>query len=69
MSRSDAKELGDLLESGQAALILIGESRVEEQLEKALTRAEKSLEKEIDADSKELKRELKEAEMEAAAGE
>ena len=69
MSRSDAKELGDLLESGQAALILIGESRVEEQLEKALTRAEKSLEKEIDADSKELKRELKEADMEAAAGE
>lgn len=68
MSRNDAKELGDLLQSGQAALIVIGESRVEEQLEKALTRAEKSLEKEIDADSKELKRELKEAEMEAAAG-
>lgn len=53
------KELGNLLESGQAALILIGESRVEEQLEKALIRAEKSLAKEIDADSKELKRKLK----------
>jgi uncharacterized membrane protein len=68
MSRDDAKELGDLLESGQAALIVIGESRVEEELDKALTRAEKSMEKEIDADSKEFERELKEAEKESAAG-
>jgi uncharacterized membrane protein len=66
MSRGDAKELGDLLESGQAALIVIGESRVEEELDKALTRAEKSLEKEIDADNKEFERELKEAERESA---
>jgi uncharacterized membrane protein len=68
MSRGDAKELGDLLESGQAALIVIGESRVEEELDKALARAEKSLEKEIDADSKEFERELKEAEKEATNG-
>jgi uncharacterized membrane protein len=68
MSRGDAKELGDLLESGQAALIVIGESRVEEELDKALTRAEKSLEKEIDADSKEFERELKETKKGAAAG-
>ena len=67
ISRGDAKELGELLEGGEAALIVIGESRVEEQLDKALTRAEKSLEKEIDADSKEFKRELEEAEKEAAA--
>jgi uncharacterized membrane protein len=66
MSRGDAKELGDLLESGQAALIVIGESRVEEQLDKALTRAEKSMQKEIDADSREFKRELEEAEKESA---
>jgi uncharacterized membrane protein len=66
MSRGDAKELGDLLESGDAALIVIGESRVEEQLDRALTRAEKSIEKEIDADSKEFKRELEEAEKQAA---
>jgi uncharacterized membrane protein len=68
ISRGDAKELGDLLEGGQAALIVIGESRIQEQLDKALTRAEKSLEKEIDADSKEFKRELDEAEKEADAG-
>jgi len=68
ISRGDAKELGELLESGQTALIVIGESRVEEQLDKALTRAEKSMEKEIDADSKELKRELEEAEKQPAGG-
>jgi uncharacterized membrane protein len=67
ISRGDAKELGDLLEGGEAALIVIGESRVEEQLDKALTRAVKSIEKEIDADSKEFRRELDEAEREAAA--
>ena len=68
MSRGDMKELGELLDSGQAALIVIGESRVEEELDKALTRAEKSLEREIDADSEEFKRELEEAEKQAPAG-
>ena len=67
MSRGDAKELGTLLEEGQAALIVVGESRVAEQLDKALTRYEKTLEKEIDADSAELKRELEQAEQEDAA--
>ncbi|MGO9489819.1 MAG: DUF1269 domain-containing protein [Solirubrobacteraceae bacterium] len=66
ISRGDAKELGELLEEGEAALIVIGESRVEEQLDKALTRAEKTIEKEIDADSKDFKRDLEEAEKEGA---
>jgi uncharacterized membrane protein len=68
MSREDAKELGELLDAGEAAVIVIGESRVQEQLDKALTRAERSLEKEIDADSKEFERELAEADKESAAG-
>ena len=62
ISRGDARELGQLLDEGQAALIVIGESRLQEQLDKALTRAEKSIEKEIDADSEEFRRELEEAE-------
>ena len=52
----------------KVSLVVIGESRVAEQLDKALTRAEKSIEKEIDADAKELERELKEAEKESIAG-
>ena len=67
ISRDDAKELGDMIEAGQATLLVIGESRVEEQLDKALTRAEKSAEKELDVDRKEFKRELDEAEKEATA--
>ena len=61
-SRDDATELGELLEDGQSALVVIGESRVGEQLDKALTRAEQSIEKEIDADAKALERELTESE-------
>ena len=60
--RGDAKELGELLEEGEAALVVIGESRVGEQLDKALTRAGKSIEKELDTDSKEFKQELEAAE-------
>jgi hypothetical protein len=42
MSRGDTKGLRDHLDEGQAGLVVIGESRVGEQLDKALTRAEKS---------------------------
>ncbi|HME04714.1 MAG TPA: DUF1269 domain-containing protein [Solirubrobacteraceae bacterium] len=65
--RDAAKELGDLIEAGQATLFVIGESRLEEQLDKVLTRAEKTIEKEIDVDNKEFKKELAEAEKEHAA--
>ena len=61
LSRSDLKELAEFLDEGQAALIVIAESRVEEQLEKELTRANKMMEKQVDADAKELERELDEA--------
>jgi uncharacterized membrane protein len=66
ISRGDAKELGDLIDEGQATLLVIGESRIEEQLDKLLTSAEKFIEKEIDLDSKEFERELKEAEKSGA---
>jgi uncharacterized membrane protein len=58
MSRGDAKELGAHLEDGQAAIVVIGQSRVGEQLDKALARAEKSDEREIQADGEQLAKEL-----------
>ncbi len=61
MSRGDAKELGELLDEGQAALVVIGRSRLQEQLDKALERAQKSVEREVAADTDELERELKAA--------
>jgi uncharacterized membrane protein len=66
LSRGDLKELGETFDVGEASLIVIGESRVEEQLDRALTRAQKSIQKEVDADSKDFKRDLDEAEKELA---
>jgi uncharacterized membrane protein len=65
MSRGDARELGALLDRGEAALVVVGKSRVEEQLDKALTRAESSIEKEIDADNEAFMRDLEQAEKQA----
>jgi len=68
ISRGDLKELGDELEAGNAAVIVIGESKVEEQLEKALARANKVIEKQIDADADELEREIEAAAKEDSTG-
>jgi hypothetical protein len=48
MSRSDVKELGDIIDAGQAALLVVGESKLEQQVEKAVTKAEKHVAKELD---------------------
>jgi len=67
ISRGDLKELGDELESGTAAVIVLGESKLEEQLEKALARANKVIEKEVDADADELERQIDSAAQEDKA--
>ena len=65
MSRGDLKDLGEALDTGQGAILVIGESKLEEALEKALTRATKTVEKELKADAKALRKELEKAEKEA----
>ena len=66
ISRGDLKDLGEELEAGSAAVIVLGESKIEEQLEKAITRANKVIEKQVDADADELKREIDAAAKEDA---
>jgi hypothetical protein len=61
MSRSDLRELGEALDDGEAALVVIGKSKLEETLNKELRRAERTYEKEIDADQTQLRRELDQA--------
>ena len=61
LSRGDLKELGEELDDGEAAIIVIGESKIEEQLEKAVKRSNKMIEKELDIEAAELEKELKEA--------
>jgi uncharacterized membrane protein len=58
ISRGDLKDLGEELDAGTAAVIVLGESKIEEQLEKATKRANKLIEKELDADADEVKREI-----------
>ncbi len=41
MSRSDVKELGELIDAGEAALLIVGESTVEDAVDKAELKAEK----------------------------
>jgi len=47
LSRSDVKELGELLDSGEAALLVIGASTLEAALDKAQLNAEKHIAKEL----------------------
>ena len=48
MSRADVKEFGDIIDAGQAALVIVGESTIEAALEKAGLKAEKHAAKELD---------------------
>jgi uncharacterized membrane protein len=61
ISRTDLKELGEELERGSAAVVVLGESKIEEQLERATQRANKLIEKQIDADADQLRREIDDA--------
>jgi uncharacterized membrane protein len=61
MSRSDVKEIGELLDDGEAGLVVIGTAKIEEQVQKALDRAQRRLTKQLDAESKELEKHLADA--------
>ena len=61
MSRADVKELGDTIDSGQAALLIIGESTLQAALEKAGLKSEKQVAKELNVSSKDLDKAVREA--------
>ena len=61
MSRSEAKELGDFIDPGQAGLVIVGESKVEDAIKNAVTRAEKQTAKELDVTPKDLDKALQQA--------
>ncbi|MGN6790950.1 MAG: DUF1269 domain-containing protein [Streptosporangiaceae bacterium] len=60
MSRSQAKELGDFIDPGQAGLVVVGETRIEQALSDAVSRAEKQTAKELDLDPKDVDRIMRE---------
>ncbi len=61
MSRADVKELGDLLDAHEAALLIIGESTIEDAVNKAQLKAEKHVAKEITASAKDVDKAVQEA--------
>jgi uncharacterized membrane protein len=65
MSRSDVKELGDLIDNGEAALIVIGESTLRDAIEKAELRAQKHIAKELKVNSQDLHDAVEEGAKEA----
>jgi uncharacterized membrane protein len=61
MSRSDVKELGELIDTDEAALLIVGETTIESALQKADMKAEKHIAKELDVSSKDIDKAIKEA--------
>jgi uncharacterized membrane protein len=61
MSRSDIKEVGEMLDNSEAALIVVGEATVERAVDEATERAKRDLKKEIRADAREMERAVDEA--------
>jgi len=56
MSNSDLKEVGEMLDESEAALIVVGEATIERAVEEATRRAKKEMKKEVRADAKEIER-------------
>ncbi len=59
--RKDVKELGDLLDEGQAALLIVGESVLESYVGDALSRAKRHASMEVEMDRDLLKQAIAEA--------
>ena len=56
MSDSDLKEVGEILDESEAALIVVGEATIERAVEEATERAKKAMKKEVRADAREMER-------------
>jgi hypothetical protein len=64
MSRADVKELGEIIDDGQAALLIVGESKVQEAVDKAALKAEKHVARELDVSAKDVDRAVQETAQE-----
>lgn len=61
MSRADVKELGEVLDDGEAALVVVGESKVGPALDKATLKAEKHIARELDVNPQDIDQAVREA--------
>jgi uncharacterized membrane protein len=56
VSRGDLKEIGEMLDDSEAALIVVGEATIERAIEDATKRAKKAMKKEVRAEAKEIEK-------------
>ncbi|MFA6001994.1 MAG: DUF1269 domain-containing protein [Thermoleophilia bacterium] len=61
MPRKDIKEVGEMLDEGEAGIIFVGETTVEAGVEKLMKKSNKVMKKEIQAEADEMKAALNEA--------
>jgi uncharacterized membrane protein len=61
MSRSDVREVGEMLDNSEAALIVVGEATIERAVDEATARAKRDLKKEIKADARAMEKAVDEA--------
>jgi len=61
MPRSDIKEIGELLDEGEAGIIFVGEATVDAGVENLMSKASKIMKKEMKADTRAIKNTLDQA--------
>jgi uncharacterized membrane protein len=61
MSRKDVLELGEFIDDGQAAIVVVGESKIQAEVDKAIKKAQKKISRQIEMDRKAFEKEIKEA--------
>ena len=66
MSRTDVKEFGELIDTGEAALVIVGESTIEAALDKADLKAAKHVAKQLDVSPKDIDQAVQEAAKEVS---
>jgi uncharacterized membrane protein len=66
MSRADVKEFGELIDAGEAALVVVGESTIRQAVAKAELKADKQVTKELDVNSKGIDKAVREAATEVS---
>ena len=64
MSRADVKEFGDVIDAGEAALVIVGETTIESYVEKAGLKAQRKVAKELEVDKKGVDKAVQEAAQE-----
>jgi uncharacterized membrane protein len=61
MSRTDVKEFGEVIDAGEAALVVVGETTVEDAIEKAELKAQRKVAKELQVDKGDVDKAVTEA--------